>query len=76
MVIRAWESCGDCDGSGMKRENKHVFSLQISVSFLNNLIVHFIYLFFKILAMPNGMWDLSFPTKDQTHVLCIGRVES
>ena len=23
--------------------------------------------------MPHGMWDISSPTRDQTHVPCIGR---
>ena len=28
---------------------------------------------FFFLAAPHGMWDLSSPTKDQTHIPCIGR---
>ena len=27
----------------------------------------------KMLAAPSGMWDPSSPTRDQTHVPCIGR---
>ena len=31
---------------------------------------------FFFLAAPHGMWDLSFPSRDPTHVPCIGNVES
>ena len=30
----------------------------------------------NLLAMPQGMWDLSSLVRDQTHTLCIGRAES
>ena len=32
--------------------------------------------FFKFLATPRGMWDLSSLTRDRTCALCIGRAES
>lgn len=32
--------------------------------------------FFFFFAVPLSMWDLSFPTKDQTHVPCSGSTES
>ena len=28
-----------------------------------------------VLVMPRGMWDLSSPSRDHTHVSCSGRVE-
>ena len=31
---------------------------------------------FNFLAAPRGTWDLSSPTRDRTHVPCIGSVES
>ena len=34
------------------------------------------FLFCFVLAMPRGMWDLGFPSRDQTHAPCIGSVES
>ena len=30
---------------------------------------------FYILAAPKGMWDLSFPTRDQTHIPSVGSTE-
>ena len=32
--------------------------------------------FLKLLAVLHGMWDLSSPTRDQTHTLCSGSIES
>ena len=49
-------------------------------SFLNDfffkmiLLCYFIYFYF--LAVPRGMWDLGSSTRDQTHTLCVGSVES
>ena len=28
------------------------------------------------LAMPCSMWDLNSPTRDQTHIFCVGSMES
>ena len=54
-----------------------VISLQNYYSLLRCHITSFFFLFFllllkKILATPGGMWDLSSPTRDQTHAPCIG----
>ena len=28
------------------------------------------FVFFNLLAMPHGMWDLGSPTRDRTHASC------
>ena len=38
-------------------------------------ICAFIFIIY-FLAMPSGMWDLSSPTRDQTHAPSIGSSES
>ena len=35
-----------------------------------------IYIFEMFLAVPCGLWDFSFPTRDGTYVPCIGSSES
>ena len=35
-----------------------------------------VYYFYFFLAMPHGMWNLSSPTRDWTHVPCGGSTES
>ena len=42
------------------------FTFSLTVSFLKK----------NLLAMPHGMWDLSSLTRDGTHALCIGSMES
>ena len=33
-------------------------------------------IFFNLLVMPLGMWDLRYPTRDGTHAPCIESIES
>ena len=40
---------------------------------LPSWIFFFLVCFFIYLAMPYGMWDLCFPTRDGTCVLCVGK---
>ena len=35
--------------------------------------VTMLFQFYVLLFWRQGMWDLSSPTRDQTHILCIGR---
>ena len=37
---------------------------------------HYLFFFFKLLPSLCGMWNLSFPTRDQTHVSCNGSIET
>ena len=41
------------------------------------VFIEFFTIFFSVLRLgffwPQGMWDLSSPTRDQTHAPCIGR---
>ena len=47
--------------------NRHHFFLHCIALFLSSDKLKYQYLiFFFFLAVPRGMWDLSFPTRDQT----------
>ena len=39
-------------------------------------LFYFFFFNFYFLAVPCGMWDLSYPTRDQTCAPCIGSMES
>ena len=41
-----------------------------------SLSIWIFFVFFKFLAMPHSMWDLSSLTGGQTHVPCSGNLES
>ena len=43
---------------------------------VQNIVLFFKKDFLKLLAVLHGMWDLSSPTRDQTHTLCSGSIES
>ena len=49
----------------------HILDLLLS----ENVAFNFFF-FFVLLAIPQGMRDLSCPDKDQTHTPCIGSLES
>ena len=40
------------------------------------LLTPFFFLFFFFFGHTMSMWDLSSPTRDQTHAPCIGSAES
>ena len=42
--------------------------LKASIEFVTTLLLLYILVFW-----PQGRWDFSFSTRDQTHSLCIGR---
>ena len=70
------EGCGNLvsyssRGRGVGRElatEQHFYSALVGVS-----SCHF---FFKFLAVPRGMWDLSSPARDLTHTPCHGSTKS
>ena len=49
--------------------NNAAINIELRVSF--QISVHLFY----FLAMPDSMWHLGFPTKDWTHIPCIGSIE-
>ena len=42
--------------------------LKVFIEFVTTLL-----LFYALFCWPQGMWDLSSPTRDRTHTPCIGK---
>ena len=52
------------------------FVLPVSLLYSPKHCLEFKYLFiYWFLAVPHSMWDLSSPTRNQSHATCTGRVE-
>ena len=41
--------------------------------FLSLYFITILLLFYVLVFWPQGMWNLSSPTRDQTHIACFGR---
>ena len=65
-------------GGSLKRTAESVAGTPIIPYLKSTLVPHSLFLVFFVffLAIPNGMWDLSSLTKDQTCAPCPGSSES
>ena len=56
--------------------SRKIFILYFKIQNIKTCLYVSFFFFFLLLAILCSMWDLSAPTRDQTHTPCIGSEES